>query len=342
MADTKLPAMGVPIEFNKPQIDVSSLRGRSVLVTGGAAGIGLACATKIAEAGALVTICDLQEAVGQAAAQELASADHRVQFVQCDVTSYAAQVDVFLKAVEFGGGKIDVVIPNAGVIGEKNLFDMVPDTRPSLDSPPPPEPSYVGCSINLQAVYNTCFLAMHYFRLPRPASDTFKPSIVLIASLAGYVGYPSSSTYSASKFGIRGLFYGIRDRATRETPSVRVNLVAPWYIETAMTKAKEFVTSEAGMLLNVMGFAPMGRVVSAVLQFAADERLHGRAAGIFPLANEDLGDDLEGAYSGMVLQKHMRDVMVKVTKAMEAMEAQKNELSRQDSATGTSTGVDTQ
>jgi 5'-hydroxyaverantin dehydrogenase len=342
MADSALPPMATAIQFNEAQLDVSSLKGRSVLITGGASGIGLACATKIAEAGALVTISDLQQTVGQTAAQELASKGHGVQFVQCDVTSYAAQVDMFRKAIAFGGGKIDIVIPNAGIIAEKNLFDMVPDNAPFLESPPPPEPSYAGCHVNLQAVYNTCYLAMHYFRLPRDTADTYKPSIVLIASLAGYVGYPSSSTYSMSKFGIRGLFYGIRDRASRETPAVRVNLVAPWYIKTAMTQASEFLASEAGLLLNVMGFAPMERVLSAVLQFCADERLHGRAAGIFPLANEDLGDDLEGAYSGKVLQKHMKDVMIKVTKAMANMEAQKNELTRQDSATGAPTGVGTQ
>ena len=297
---------------------------------------------EIAEAGALVTISDLQETAGQAAARDLALKGHGVQFVRCDVISYAAQVDVFQKAIAFGGGKIDIVIPNAGVIAEENLFDMVPKKTPSLDSPPPPEPGYTGCNINLQAVYNTCYLAMHYFRLPRDTADSYKRSIILIASLAGYVGYPSSSTYSMSKFGVRGLFYGIRDRAVRETPAIRVNLVAPWYIETAMTKTEEFLASEAGLLLNIMGFAPMDRVISAVLKFAADERLHGRAAGIFPLANEDLGDDLEGAYSGKVLQKHMKDVMVKVTKAMAEMEAQKNELSRQDSATSAPTGDEAQ
>lgn len=338
MADSTTPPMAVRIEFNEPQLDVSSLKGRSVLVTGGAAGIGLACATKIAEAGALVTISDLQEAAGQAAAQELTSKGLQVQFVQCDVTSYAAQVEMFQKAIQFGGGRIDVVMPNAGVMSEDNLFDMAAAGAPTLDGPPPPEPGFLGCNVNLQAVYNTCYLAMHYFRLPRNTELDYKPSIVLLASLAGYVGYPSSSTYSMSKFGVRGLFYSIRDRALQQSPVVRVNLVAPWFIETAMTTTPEFLASEAGMLLNVMGYAPMDRVVSAVLQFCANEKLHGRAAGVFPVSNEDLGDDLEGSYSGQVLQKHMADVMVKVVQAM--ADAQKNELARQDSATGQPAQVD--
>ncbi|KAH5401526.1 hypothetical protein HBI32_171860 [Parastagonospora nodorum] len=330
----------IPITFNEPWLDVSSLRGRSVLVTGGAAGIGLACARKIAEAGALVTISDLNEASGQAAAKDLSSAGLGVQFVHCDVRSYAAQVEMYKRAITFGGGRIDLVIPNAGIMSEKNLFDMASASPASLEGPPPPQPSYTGCEINVQAVYNTCYLAMHYFRLPRDASDTYKPSIVLISSLAGYVGYPSSSTYSISKFGVRGLFYGVRDRASRETPAVRINLVAPWYIETAMTQNTAFRASEAGQLLGIIGFAPMDRVVAAVLQFAANERLHGRAAGVFPTANEDLGDDLEGMYGGMVLQKHMQDVMVKVVRAMTAaVELGKGELERTDGATTVPAGI---
>lgn len=326
--------MATRIEFNTPQLDVSSLSGRSVLITGGARGIGLACATKIAEAGALVTIADLQDATGEAAAQELSSKGHRVHFVQCDVLSYAAQVNMFQKAMSFGGGKVDIVIPNAGLIAEPNLFELAPATA-SLDGPPPPEPGFLGCDVTLQAVYNTCYLAMHYFRLP--GADNYQRSITLIGSLAGYVGFPPSSTYSISKFGVRGLFYSIRDRASQESPAVRVNLVAPWFIQTAMTETETFLSTEAGLLIKVMGFAPMDRLLSAVLQFAADDRLHGRVAGVFPTANEDLCDDLEGAYAGVVVKKHMTDVMVKVGKAMQQMQAEQDGLSRQDSATGAGT-----
>jgi len=316
---------------NESQLDVSSLEGRSVLITGGAAGIGLACATVIAQAGALVTIADLQQTARLAAAQDLTAKGYKVQSVQCDVSSYAALVYSFQQAILFGGGKIDVVIPCAGVIpaSEENLFDMIPKDSPTLDSPPPPQPGYRGCEVNLQAVYNTCYLAIHYFRL-QSASD-YRPSIIFVASLAAYVGFPSSGTYSTSKFGVRGLFYGIRDRAARESPAVRVNLVAPWYIDTAMTRQEGFLASEAGLLLKVMGFAPMERVTAAVLQFAANEKLLGRAAGVFPLGNEDLGDDFEGAFGGVVLEKHMSDILMKATKHMEA---EQSELARTDSATG--------
>lgn len=333
--DTSPPK--VSIDFNEI-FDTSNLQGRSVLVTGGAAGIGLACARKLAEAGAIVTISDLQHDVGTSVVQDMLGQGHKVQFVPCDVTSYAAQVDMFEKAIRFGGGKIDIVIPNAGIMAERSLFDMIPAAAPALESPPPTEPTCMGLDVNLRAVYNTCFLALHYFRLSRGTSNAFKPSIIFIASLAGYIGYPSSSTYSISKFGIRGLFHSIRDRATRE--GVRVNLVAPWYVETAMTTRPEFLNSESGALLKYTGYAPMGRLVDAVMRFSADENLYGRAAGIFLAGNEDLGDDLDGAYSGIVLQKHIGEAMKMVVKAIteeseKAQDAQQeiavDELVRTDS-----------
>jgi 5'-hydroxyaverantin dehydrogenase len=85
-----------------------------------------------------------------------------------------------------------------------------------------------------------------------------------------------------------------------------------------MTRAPEFVNSEAATLSKYTGFAPMERVLDAVLRFCSDERLHGRAAGIFPLANEDLGDDLEGSFGGTVVHKHMSVVAQMIVKGMAA------------------------
>lgn len=339
MSDIAPASTDTRIEFDDSQVDALSLQGRSVLVTGGASGIGLACATALAQAGALVTIADLQEGPGTASVHHLTSQGHKVKFVQCDVTSYEAQVEMFRQAISFGGGKIDIVIPCAGVIPpkEENLLNMLPDGAPSVDGPAPPQPGYRGCQVNLEGVYNTCYLALHYFRLPGDTASEYRPSIILISSLAGYVGFPSSTTYSSSKFGVRGLFHGIRDRAARESPAVRVNLVAPWYIDTAMTQQEGFQASEAGLLLNVMGFAPMERVTDAVLRFAADQKLLGRAAGIFPSANEDLGDDFTGAFGGDVLRKHMGVVLAKVGLYVQEMAEKQNELARTDSATGAAT-----
>jgi 5'-hydroxyaverantin dehydrogenase len=172
-------------------------------------------------------------------------------------------------------------------------------------------------AVNLHAVYNTCYLALHYFRLPRTSAIEFKPSIVLIASLASYAGYLHSTTYSMSKFGVRGLFYGIRDRAMRS--SVRINLVAPAIINTAMTRQPHVQAADEAMT-NLVGYTPIERVVDAVVRFAVEQEVSGRAVGIFPWVSEDLGDDLEGAYGGMTMGKHMKQVALMARKAMAKVE----------------------
>ncbi|KAI4679636.1 uncharacterized protein J4E84_008158 [Alternaria hordeiaustralica] len=304
--------MATPIDFNS-LLDTSNLKDRSVLITGAASGIGLACAMKMAEAGAIVTMADLHDTAG-GVIQDLITRGLRVQFVQCDVTSYEDQASMFQSAIIFGDGQIDIVIPNAGILAEKNLFDMVPATLPNPGDTPPPPPSFACVSVNLEAVYNTCYLALHHFRLPRAAATTFKPSIVLIASLAAYIGYPYSTTYSMSKFGVRGLLYSLRERAMHS--SIRINLVAPWYVDTGIAKQPDFV-EDNGAVLNIIGFVSMDRVVDAVVRFASVQELCGRSVGIFPKGSEDLLDDLEGGYGGAIVSKHMREVQAVVVQEMQ-------------------------
>jgi 5'-hydroxyaverantin dehydrogenase len=324
--------MSTPFDFSQVP-DLSTVKDRSVVITGAARGIGLACATRLAEACAVVTISDVRSEAGDAAARELTSKGLRVQFVQSDVTSYASQAALFKRAVVFGGGKVDIVIANAGICAEQNIFDMIPAEASDLDTEPS-EPGFSTVDVNLRGVYYTSYLALHYFRIPRHTSHT--PSLILIASLAGYVGYPSSVTYSMSKFGVRGLFYGTRDRAAAARPPARVNLVAPWFITTAMTAQEDFLDSEAGALMKAMGSAQMEGVVQAVMHFSVDEDAHGRAAGVFPQGIQDLEDDLEGGFAGQRTQQGMLDIVAAVTAVKES---QGDELTRQDSVTATESGT---
>lgn len=138
-----------------------------------------------------------------------------------------------------------------------------------------------------------------------------------------------------SKFGVRGLFYGTRDRAAAAIPPARVNLVAPWFIPTAMTADQTFMASEAGAMMKAMGSAQLDGVVQAVMHFSADETAHGRAAGIFPQGLYDLNDDLEGGFAGQKTQQGMLDIVAAMTAGIEK---EREELARQDSATGTEAG----
>lgn len=285
------------------EVDTSTLKNKSVLITGGAVGLGFACAETIASYGAIVTIADIQESMGQAAAEKLNLKGYKVRFVQCDVTSYESQFEAFKAAIEYGGGRLDVVIPNAGVIAERNIVDMAATSEPSLETPPL-EPGLSGLDINLKGVYYSCYLALHYFRLPPPPDATpFKKGIVLISSLAGYAGYPFSTTYSISKFGVRGILYGIRDQAIQCDPPVRVNLVAPWYINTPMVENLD--NAAAVSHVQLFRCVPVESVVAAVVRFGADESISGRSAGIYPAGTFDVGDNIWEGYGGKGMQERM-------------------------------------
>lgn len=134
-----------------------------------------------------------------------------------------------------------------------------------------------------------------------------------------------------AKFGVRGLFYGTRDRAAAADPPVRMNLVAPWFIPTAMTAQEDFLASEAGTMMKTMGASQLDDVVQAVMHFSADENAHGRAAGIFPQGVHDLGDDLEGGFAGQKVQQGISDVVAAMAVGTEE---RSDEPTRQDDPTG--------
>lgn len=169
-------------------VDWSLLANRSVLITGGASGLGAATATKFAENGAYVTIADLQTELGSSLADKLSSQGHHVSFVECNTTSYPSTLAAFKHAVNFSPSKtLDVCILFAGTDGERaGLVDYVLNNagEPSLTQDPP-APVHRSLDINLLGVYMNTYLALHYFRLP-PADgkqQSFKKSLILISSM---------------------------------------------------------------------------------------------------------------------------------------------------------------
>ena len=91
------------------------------VVTGGAAGIGLACAKCLAEAGAKVVLADVEVAKGEAAAEEIQAGGADALFVECDVGD-KAQVDALIERTVAGFGRLDVAVANAGINqGHENM-----------------------------------------------------------------------------------------------------------------------------------------------------------------------------------------------------------------------------
>ncbi|OAP63813.1 hypothetical protein AYL99_03040 [Fonsecaea erecta] len=290
-------------------LDASGLKDRSIIVTGGASGIGLAAVTRFAEGGAYVTIADVQDAVGNKVAADLNAKGCHVSFVHCDTSDWESSVAAFKHAASFGPSKsLDVAILNAGIEGDRgSLTDQVlAAPEPSLDPDViPTRPTRKGAAVNFLGIYDNCWLALHYMRLPSKvdSANAQHKTIVLTASLAAYGDMPASSDYNASKFAVRGLFRGLRH--TTAALNVHLNLLAPYWINTPLVQSVLPTLEKQGVKPG-QGFswASVEYVVDAMVRSATDPNVGGKAWGIWPEGYSDMGEDEAGGWAGDHMRKH--------------------------------------
>jgi NAD(P)-dependent dehydrogenase (short-subunit alcohol dehydrogenase family) len=185
---------------------VRRFEGKVALVTGGNSGMGLAVARRLVEEGAKVVISGRDAASLAAAARELGAA---ALGVRADVAGLD-DVDRLVAATrEFGGGRLDVLFPNAGSALFRPLAETTEAQWDAL------------MSVNLKGVYFTVQKA-----LPLLQAGS---AIVLNASVAAAKGNPVGSLYGASKAGVRSL--GRTFAAELAPRGIRVNVVSPGPIE---------------------------------------------------------------------------------------------------------------
>ncbi len=268
-----------PIETNRP-IDYSLLRDRSVIVTGGASGLGEAITIKLASYGAYVTIADMNPELGNSLADDLNSKGQHASFVECNTTDWGSSVNAFKHAINFSPSKtLDIAALFAGTDGEaKGLIDIVDALGPpTLDSDGPgPRPPLKAVDVNLYGVYMSAYLALYYFRLPSRSQQSFKKSLIFVSSMMGYIDLPYNTGYAMSKYGVRALFRSIRTQAHRF--NVRVNNIAPAYVLTPLTKRIHKIDDpkEPSKATGfVLPWAPIEYVVDAVGLCAVDEGVDG-------------------------------------------------------------------
>jgi 3-oxoacyl-(acyl-carrier-protein) reductase len=176
---------------------------RSVLVTGGGRGIGLAIAQRFAAAGDQVTVT-----------YRSTPPPDGMLAVKCDVTS-AAEVDAAFKAAEDAHGPVQVLVSNAGVTKDGLLLRMSEDDFTSV------------LDANLTAAYRVAKRAAQGMLRARSGR------IILISSVVGLMGQAGQANYAASKAGLVGLARSLaRELGSR---SITVNVVAPGPITTDMT-----------------------------------------------------------------------------------------------------------
>jgi 3-oxoacyl-[acyl-carrier protein] reductase len=185
------------------------------VVTGASRGIGASIATRLARAGYGVAGCyGHSEAVANALEKRLTDEGYDCSMTQCDVTQASAVSD-FLALAERKHGPIQVVVNNAGVVRDNAVALMRDEEwRTVIDT-------------NLTGTWHVCRAAA--FRMMKRKAGVF----VNVSSIAGVYGNVGQTNYAASKAGIIGMSKSLAKELARF--GIRVNVVAPGFIETDMT-----------------------------------------------------------------------------------------------------------
>lgn len=294
------------------KINPNALAGKTALITGGASGIGLSTAQAWVDAGAHVVIIDIQPVdKGTEIAAELGP---NASYVWCDISSWDSQVSAFKTAIANSpSGSLDVVAAFAGVLGVPgSMVDHVMAASPDRDLE---EPRLACIRVNLIGTYYTSQLALQYLgqkissEQPEKKPDPPSPdkSLILVGSIASFVEMPRASDYSASKFGVRGLFRSLQKRALADL-GVRCNLIAPWFADTPLVAPIKKSMAAGGVdIAKALTFVPVQDCVDAATMCAIDRGLNGRAFSVQPEGTYDLGDSLEEGFGAdklrLIVQK---------------------------------------
>ena len=197
---------------------MDNIRGKTVAITGAARGIGFATARALLDRGARVVVGDRDVALGESAVARLSNAGP-VSGYPLDVTdpeSFAAFLD---KARADGGGRIDVLINNAGVMP---VGPFLAQTDRAIRS---------AIEVNLYGVINGCRLV-----LPEMVSRR-SGHVINIASLAGVLAVPGQSVYAGTKFAVVGLSTALADEFAPQ--GVHVSCVLPTFTNTELISGTE-------------------------------------------------------------------------------------------------------
>ncbi|MBL8839038.1 MAG: glucose 1-dehydrogenase [Alphaproteobacteria bacterium] len=225
---------------------------RSAIVTGAAAGIGLAIAQRLARAGIAVAIADRDRAGAAAAAAALAADGHRACAIGVDVTS-PAEVEAMVAQTIAAFGRLDILVSNAGIAGVHGFLDQPLDHWNAV------------LAVNLTGVMLCGQAAAR--AMVRQSSGR----IVNIASISGIRAGIGRTAYGTSKAAVIHL---TRQMALELGPlGITANAVAPGPVDTAMAQAVHTAETRAAYarLIPMHRYGRPDEIAAAVLFLASEE-----------------------------------------------------------------------
>src|SRR5271155_3010058 len=197
---------------------MKGLKGKRVLITGGASGIGAATAARFLEEGSRVCVLDRDAKACEAIRQQMPGIS---EAIIADVTNLMQVEAAFADAVRAMDG-VDVLINNAGISIRHNFLDITPEEWDKV------------IAINLTGVFYVAQTAARYM-WERYKAESGSGVILQTASTNGIMGYPHYADYNATKAAVIEL---TRSMALELAPKIRVCAVAPGYVLTPMQRAE--------------------------------------------------------------------------------------------------------
>ncbi len=230
----------------------------SVIITGAGSGIGRACASRFAQAGCGVLLCDIVEADGQASCDAIRAAGGDAAFQRVDVTD-PAQCQVACSQAQQRWGQVDMLVANAGTQLGGSLLEASEADWDSI------------LGVNLKGVAHMCQAVLPVM------IERGHGSLVLVSSVNALQGSPGMAIYDASKSAVLGLMRSLA--AEHGAQGIRVNAVCPGNTLTDfhLKRMAEQGVSEEQLREMTRGYALLGRAaepleIANAIYFLASEQ----------------------------------------------------------------------
>lgn len=236
---------------------MASLAGKAAIITGGAKGIGLACAERLSSDGAKVVIGDVEEDAGEAAAANLRRNGREALFVACDVSEKLDVRNLATSSLD-AFGSIDILINNAGIVASADFLDV---SEADFDR---------VLKVNLKGAFLVGQTAAR--QMVQQVKAGGKPgAIINMSSINAVLAIQTQVPYTVSKGGLNQL---TKVMALSLAPyGIRVNAIGPGSIMTDILKA---VATDEEARRRILMRTPLGRIgqpaeIASIAAFLASD-----------------------------------------------------------------------